>query len=32
VNKQAESKWGNGVIEQLSRDLRSEFSVSKATR
>jgi len=25
VNKQTESKWGNSVIEQLSRDLRSEF-------
>lgn len=26
VEKQAESRWGSGVIEQLSKDLRSEFS------
>jgi predicted nuclease of restriction endonuclease-like (RecB) superfamily len=25
VGKQAESKWGSSVIEQLSKDLRSEF-------
>lgn len=25
MNKQAESRWGSGVIDQLSRDLRSEF-------
>jgi len=25
VNKQTESKWGSGVIEQLSKDLRGEF-------
>ena len=25
VEKQAESRWGSRVVEQMSRDLRSEF-------